>query len=42
MVEYALLLALLAIVVILMLFATGRQVINLYSNIVAGTTSAGM
>jgi Flp pilus assembly pilin Flp len=42
MVEYALLLALLAIVVILMLFATGRQVINLYSDVVSGTTAAGM
>lgn len=42
MVEYALLMALLAIVVILMLLATGHQVINLYSDVVAGTTAAGM
>jgi Flp pilus assembly pilin Flp len=42
MVEYALLLALLAIVVILALVATGGQVINLYSDVVVGTSAAGM
>jgi pilus assembly protein Flp/PilA len=34
MVEYALILALIALVVILALIATGGQVINLYSDIV--------
>ena len=34
MVEYALILALIALVVILALIATGSQVINLYSDIV--------
>lgn len=35
LVEYALILALIALVVIIMLLLTGRQVTNLYSNITA-------
>jgi len=35
MVEYALILALIALIVIIALIATGGQLINVYSNIVA-------
>jgi pilus assembly protein Flp/PilA len=35
LVEYALILALIALVVIIMLLLTGKQVTNLYSNITA-------
>jgi Flp pilus assembly pilin Flp len=35
MVEYALILALISLVVLLVLFATGAQLINVYSNITA-------
>ena len=35
MVEYALILALIALVVVVVLIATGGQLINLYSNITA-------
>lgn len=42
MVEYSLILALIAIVVIVVLMASGNQIKNLYSDIVIGTTLAGM
>jgi pilus assembly protein Flp/PilA len=42
MVEYGLILALIAIVVIVVLMASGNQIKNLYSDIVIGTTLAGM
>ena len=35
MVEYALILALVALIVIIALIASGKQVINLYSDIIA-------
>jgi pilus assembly protein Flp/PilA len=42
MVEYALILALVALIVIVALIATGGQIINLYSDIVGHTRGAGL
>jgi pilus assembly protein Flp/PilA len=42
MVEYSLILALVALIVIVALIATGGQIINLYSDIVGHTRGAGL
>lgn len=42
MVEYALILALVAMIVIVALIATGGQIMNLYSDIIAHTKGAGL
>jgi pilus assembly protein Flp/PilA len=42
MVEYALILALVALIVVIALIATGGQVLNLYSDIIAKTRGAGL
>ena len=42
MVEYSLILALVALIVIVALIATGGQIINLYSDIVGHTKGAGL
>lgn len=42
MVEYALILALVAMIVIVALIATGGQIMNLYSDIIAHTRGAGL
>ncbi|HEV2033175.1 MAG TPA: Flp family type IVb pilin [Candidatus Dormibacteraeota bacterium] len=42
MVEYALILVLVAMIVIIALIATGGQIMNLYSDIIAHTRGAGL
>jgi pilus assembly protein Flp/PilA len=42
MVEYSLILALVALIVIVALIATGGQIVNLYSDIVGHTRGAGL
>jgi Flp pilus assembly pilin Flp len=42
MVEYALILVLVAIIVIIALVATGNSVMNLYSDIINRTRAAGL
>ena len=42
MVEYAFILVLVALVVLIMLVSTGRQVINLFSNVTTTLHSAGL
>jgi Flp pilus assembly pilin Flp len=42
MVEYALILVLVAVIVIVALIATGGQIINLYSDIIGHTRGAGL
>jgi Flp pilus assembly pilin Flp len=42
MVEYALILALVALIVVIALIATGRSVLNLYSDIITRTRGAGL
>jgi len=42
MVEYALILVLVAIIVIIALVATGKSVMNLYSDIITQTRASGL
>jgi Flp pilus assembly pilin Flp len=42
MVEYALILALVALIVVIALIATGSSVLNLYSDIITKTRGAGL
>jgi Flp pilus assembly pilin Flp len=42
MVEYALILVLVALIVIIALVATGKSVMNLYSDIITRTRGAGL
>jgi Flp pilus assembly pilin Flp len=42
MVEYALILALVALIVVIALIATGASVLNLYSDIITRTRGAGL
>ena len=42
MVEYAIILVLVAIIVIVALIATGGQIMNLYSDIIGHTKDAGL
>ena len=42
MVEYALILALVALIVVIALIATGASVMNLYSDIITRTRGAGL
>jgi Flp pilus assembly pilin Flp len=42
MVEYALILALVALIVVVALIATGSAVMNLYSDIIVKTRGAGL
>jgi Flp pilus assembly pilin Flp len=42
MVEYALILALVALIVVIALIATGSAVLNLYSDIISKTRGAGL